>query len=78
LPETAEAAAVKVNVQFTAPLELRVGLLQEAVTPAGNPETTVAALPAALAATDTPLIGIALTSNVAVPRAGMVRADCES
>ena len=64
VPATAVALPASVIVHTTAPPELTVGALKDAVNPFGNPEATVMLDPAPPAATVIPPTGVAVTVTV--------------
>jgi len=78
LPDTAAAPSVNVSVQASAPSEVKVGMLQEAVRPLGNPDVTAALAPSAPVATVTPPSGVAVIVIVAVFIAGMVNVEFDN
>jgi len=69
---------VSVRVQLTAPVDARVGELQDAVKPGGKPESTLALAPTAPAGTVTPPTGTAVTVSAAVPADCMLRVDLDT
>ncbi len=67
VPTWTEEFAARVSVQFTAPAEVTVGALNEAVMPVGKVDVIAALAPAAFDGTVTPCTGWAVIDTVAVP-----------